>query len=33
MKIVQTIDPFESGATALQQHHLEHNRNVMEKYV
>jgi len=33
MKIVQGIDPFESGAAVLQLHHLEHNRNVMEKYV
>lgn len=33
MKIVQSIDPFESMAAELQLHHLEHNRNVMEKYV
>ncbi len=32
MKIVMGIDPFESGAAALQLHHLEHNRLVMEKY-
>ena len=32
MKIVHAIDPFESGAAELQLHHLEHNRNVMEKY-
>ncbi len=32
MKIVQNIDPFESGAAELQLHHLEHNRLVMEKY-
>jgi RNA polymerase sigma-70 factor (ECF subfamily) len=32
MKIVSGIDPFESGAAALQLHHLEHNRKVMEKY-
>lgn len=32
LKIVQGIDPFESGAAELQLHHLEHNRNVMEKY-
>lgn len=32
MKIVREIDPFESGASELQLHHLEHNRNVMEKY-
>ncbi len=33
MKILQEIDPFNSGAAALQLHHLEHNRVVMEKYV
>lgn len=33
MEIVQGIDPFESGAAALQLHHLEHNRQVMEKYL
>ncbi len=33
MKIVQSIDPFESGAAELQLYHLEHNMNVMEKYV
>jgi len=33
MKIVKGIDPFESGAAELQLRHLEHNRNVMEKYV
>ena len=33
MKIIKEIDPFESGAAALQLHHLDHNRNVMEKYV
>jgi RNA polymerase sigma-70 factor (ECF subfamily) len=33
MKIVKGIDPFESGAAALQLHHLEHNRSVMENYV
>ncbi|PQJ12459.1 RNA polymerase subunit sigma-24 [Flavipsychrobacter stenotrophus] len=33
MKIIQNINPFESGAAELQLHHLEHNRNVMEKYV
>ncbi len=32
MQIVKGIDPFESGAAALQLHHLEHNRVVMEKY-
>lgn len=33
MKIVQELDPFESPAAALQLHHLEHNREVMEKYL
>jgi len=33
MKILQEIDPFESGASELQLHHLEHNRQVMEKYL
>ena len=33
MKILQEIDPFESGAAELQLHHLEHNRQVMEKYL
>ena len=33
MKIVQGIDPFESGAADLQLHHLEYNRKIMEKYV
>lgn len=32
MKIVQAIDPFESGAAELQRHHLQHNRKVMEKF-
>ena len=31
-KIVQELDPFDSGASELQLHHLEHNRKVMEKY-
>ncbi len=30
LQILQELDPFESGAAALQQHHLEHNRQVME---
>jgi RNA polymerase sigma-70 factor, ECF subfamily len=30
MKILQELDPFESGAAELQLHHLEHNRMVME---
>lgn len=33
MKILQELDPFESGAADLQLHHLEHNRKVMEKYL
>jgi RNA polymerase sigma-70 factor (ECF subfamily) len=33
MKILQELDPFESGAADLQLHHLEHNRQVMEKYL
>lgn len=33
LKILQEIDPFESGAAELQLHHLEHNRGVMEKYL
>lgn len=33
MKILEELDPFESGAARLQLHHLEHNRQVMEKYL
>ncbi len=33
MKILKEIDPFESKASELQLHHLEHNRQVMEKYL
>ena len=33
VKILKEIDPFESGAAELQLHHLEHNRQVMEKYL
>ena len=33
MKILQELDPFESGAAELQLHHLEHNLQVMEKYL
>lgn len=33
MKILQDLDPFESGAAELQLHHLEHNRQIMEKYL
>lgn len=32
MRILQELDPFESGAAELQLHHLEHNRQVMESY-
>jgi len=32
MQILREIDPFESKASALQLHHLEHNRKVMENY-
>lgn len=30
MKILQSLDPFESDAAELQLHHLEHNRRVIE---
>jgi RNA polymerase sigma-70 factor, ECF subfamily len=33
LKILQELDPFESGAAELQLHHLEHNRQVMEKFL
>jgi RNA polymerase sigma-70 factor (ECF subfamily) len=33
MQIVQSIDPFSSGASELQLHHLQHNRKVMEEYL
>ena len=33
LKILQELDPFESGAAVLQLHHLEHNRRVMEMYL
>jgi RNA polymerase sigma-70 factor (ECF subfamily) len=33
MKILQELDPFESGAAELQLHHLEHNRQVIESYL
>lgn len=33
MEILQEIDPFHSKAHDLQLHHLEHNRQVMEKYL
>jgi RNA polymerase sigma-70 factor, ECF subfamily len=31
--LVKGIDPFESNASELQLHHLEHNRAVMENYL
>jgi RNA polymerase sigma-70 factor (ECF subfamily) len=33
LKVLQELDPFESGAAELQLHHLEHNRQVIEKYL
>jgi len=33
MQILREIDPFESKASEIQLHHLEHNRQVMEKYL
>ena len=33
MEILKGIDPFTSKASELQLHHLEHNRQVMEKYL
>lgn len=33
LKILQELDPFESGAAELQLHHLEHNRQVMARYL
>ncbi len=33
MKILEELDPFESGAAELQLHHLDHNRKVMENYL
>ncbi len=33
MQVLQEIDPLTSKASALQLHHLEHNRQVMEKYL
>jgi RNA polymerase sigma-70 factor (ECF subfamily) len=33
LKILQELDPFESGAADLQLHHLEHNRRVMAIYL
>ncbi len=33
LEVLQELDPFESGAAELQLHHLQHNRQVMEKYL
>jgi len=33
MKVIQGIDPFASKAAELELHHLEYNRQVMEKYL
>jgi len=33
MKILREIDPFKSKAFELQLHHLEYDRQVMEKYL
>lgn len=33
MKIVQELDPFESGAAELQLHHLQHNKAVIEDFL
>jgi RNA polymerase sigma-70 factor (ECF subfamily) len=33
MKVIRGIDPFRSNGAELQLHHLEHNRQVMEKYL
>jgi RNA polymerase sigma-70 factor (ECF subfamily) len=33
MQVLHGIDPFKSNAAELQLHHLEHNRQVMEKYL
>ena len=33
LKVVASLDPFESDAAELQLHHLQHNRKVMEEYL
>ncbi len=33
LQILKELDPFDSKAAHLQLHHLEHNRQVMEKYI
>lgn len=32
LKIMKEIDPFKSKGSALQLHHIQHNRNIMENY-
>lgn len=32
LKIMKEIDPFHSKGSALQLHHIQHNRDIMEKY-
>jgi RNA polymerase sigma-70 factor (ECF subfamily) len=32
LQIMKEIDPFSSGGSDLQLHHLEHNRKIMENY-
>jgi len=33
MQIISGLDPFHSNGADLQLHHLEHNRQIMEKYL
>ncbi len=33
MEVLKGLDPYESGAAELQLHHLEHNRQVMERHL
>jgi len=33
LQILRELDPFTSGGAALELHHLEHNRQLMEKYL
>lgn len=32
LKIMKEIDPFTSGGSALQRHHLDYNRDIMENF-
>jgi RNA polymerase sigma-70 factor (ECF subfamily) len=32
LQIIREIDPFSSNGSALQLHHLEYNRKIMENY-